>query len=162
MLRQDLPAFFKDETSQLPFFQNFQKEMEHVLDRFRSPPATTLAEMLASANGQLIPALDIAETDDEIEISAEIPGVTENELDVSVSGGVLTLKGEKNSHHEESEKDYHLVERRYGSFRRQIPLGFTPDNGAVEANFSDGILRLKIKKPADAKAAVQKIEISKK
>jgi len=161
MSRKELPAFFPDDTSQMPFFQNFQREMEHMLDRFRSPPPATGADMLASTNGPLIPALDIAETEDAFEITAEIPGVEEDGLDVSVSGGVLTLKGEKNSQHEEKEKDYHLVERRYGSFRRQVPLGFTPDDGAVAASFADGVLKLTIQKPEAAKASVKKIPIGK-
>jgi len=161
MSRKTLPTFFTDETSQMPFFQSFQKEMEQMLDRFRNPPPATVADMLSSTNGQLLPALDVAETEDEIEITAEVPGVDEDGLDVSVSGGVLTLKGVKNSHHEEEEKDYHLVERRYGSFRRQVPLGFTPDDGAVDASFKDGVLKLKIKKPDEAKAAVKKIPIGK-
>ena len=107
------------------------------------------------------PALDIAETDNEKEITAEIPGVKEDDLDISISNGVLTLKGEKSSDHEEKEQDYHLVERRYGSFRRQVPLGFAPEDGAVDAKFADGVLKLKIAKPAEAKKAVQKISISK-
>lgn len=162
MSRQTLPSFFQDEKSELPFFHNFQREMEGLLGRFRGAPSTTVADMIGATSGQLMPALDIAETDDEIEITAEIPGVSEDDLDISVSNGVLTLKGTKHSNHKEHDKDYHLVERRYGSFRRQVPLGFSPEGGAVTASFDDGILKLTIKKPEQAKAAVQKIEIGKR
>ena len=74
---------------------------------------------------------------------------------------MLTLKGEKTSDHEDKEQDFHLVERRYGSFRRQLPIGFTPDDGAVDATFVNGVLKLKISKPAGANEPVQKIKISK-
>lgn len=74
---------------------------------------------------------------------------------------MLTLKGEKSYAHEEKEENFHRIERRYGSFRRQVPLGFAPENGAVGAEFKDGVLKLTIKKPEAAKADVQKIDIKK-
>lgn len=85
MSHQTLASFFKDDASQLPFFQSFQKEMEQMLDSLRGPEAL-------APSGAILPALDIAETDDEIEITAEIPGVEETDLDVSVTGDVLMLK----------------------------------------------------------------------
>ncbi len=109
----------------------------------------------------MMPALDIVETDEAIEITAEIPGVKESDLDVSIANDVLTLKGEKSSDHEEKEDTDHLVERRYGNLRRSIPLGFTPHEDAVVAKFADGVLKLRIAKPAEAKASVRKIKIDK-
>lgn len=151
MTRHKLPSFFSDEAFQSPFFANLQKEVDQVFDRFKSNN---------TADGPVVPALDIAETDDALEITAEIPGVAEKDLDVSVTGDVLTVKGEKTSDHEETEKNYHLVERRYGSFRRAIPLGFTPEDNKVAATFKDGVLKLRIEKPEEAVAKTQKIEIA--
>lgn len=108
-----------------------------------------------------VPAVDIAETDEGLEISAEVPGVSEEELDVTIVGDVLVLKGEKNENVDEKKRDYHLVERRYGSFRRSIPLGFVPEKEAVTAAFSDGVLKLKIARPVDAESGVQRVSIAK-
>ena len=150
MPRPHMPSLFSDTPS--PFFRSFQKEMADFMDQFRGTEGADTA---------LMPAVDVAETDGALEITAEVPGVAEDDLDVSIHGDVLTLKGHKASDREEKEKDYHLVERRYGAFRRQIPLGFVPDQGAVDAAFSDGVLRLKITKPDTPEASVQKIKVSK-
>lgn len=144
-----------------PFFQSFQKEMDRFLDRFKSGELAPNAGAFLPVDETLFPALDVAETDDAVEITAEVPGVAEDDLDASITGDVLVLKGEKSSDHEEKEKDYHIVERRYGSFRRQIPIGFTPEEGSVDAKFADGVLKLRIAKPANAKVGTQKIKISK-
>lgn len=158
MTQQQKPAPL---TEQAPFFQSMQREMSHFLDRFRAHPMSSPADFFEALNAPAFPALDIAETDDAMEITAEVPGVEEDDLDISIANDVLTLKGEKSSGHEEKEQDYHLVERRYGSFRRQLPLGFTPKDGAVDASFKNGVLKLKIAKPEESKEAVQKIKISK-
>lgn len=160
MTRHKLPAFFSDETFQSPFFASLQKEVDQVFDRFKSSSSNGTTDLFGQSEGAVVPALDIAESDTAIEITAEIPGVAEEDLDVSVTGDVLIVKGEKSSDHEEKEKNYHLVERRYGSFRRSVPLGFTPENDKVEATFKNGVLKLKIEKPAEAVAKTQKIEIA--
>lgn len=85
----------------------------------------------------------------------------ENDLDVAISGDVLTLKAEKRHAHEERKDNFHRIERRYGGFRRQIPLGLSPETGAVRAEFSDGVLKLTIQKPETARPEVQKIPIKK-
>ncbi len=143
------------------FFPSLQREMNRLFDQFRAgfPVADNLPSAVFGAGG--FPAIDVVDKGDALEVSAELPGVKEDDLDVSISGDVLTLKGEKSYDHEEKEENFHRIERRYGSFRRHIPLGFTPENGAVNADFSDGILKLKIAKPAEAKAEVQKIDIKK-
>ena len=159
MSRQPLPSLLSD-ANMSPLYQSFQKEMNQILDRFRGGQAATDVDAFAAFTGALFPAVDIAETDDAIEITAEVPGVKEDDLEVSITGDVVTLRGEKSGDHEEKEKDYHLVERRYGSFRRRVPLGFAPEEGAVEAKFTDGVLKLRIAKPANTKADVQKIKIN--
>lgn len=143
------------------FFPDLQREVNRLFDRFRTgfPVADNLPSALFGAGG--FPAIDVVDAGATLDVSAELPGVKEEDLDVSISGDVLTLKGEKSTDHEEKEENFHRIERRYGSFRRQIPLGFTPENGAVDAEFSNGILKLRIKKPETAKAEVQKINIKK-
>lgn len=160
MTNQLLPDL-QPNRSESPFFPSFQKEMNRLLDQFRTGfpvPDTTSA---ASVSGPMFPAIDVVETEDAVEISAEVPGVKEDDLSATITGDMLTLKGEKSAEHEKKEDNYHLIERRYGSFRRQIRLGFTPDDGAVKTDFSDGVLKLHIAKPAIAKSEVKKIDIKK-
>lgn len=142
-----------------PFFQSFQKEMAQMLDHLRGTSVPRPTEDFFSNGNVLMPAIDMAETETGLEISADIPGVSEDNLDVTVQGETLVIKGEKSTDREEKEKDYHMVERRYGSFRRHIPLGFVPEDGAVDAKFSNGVLKLKIERPEDARTGVQKISI---
>lgn len=162
MASRNLPSMFSTDWDKNPFFHSLHKEIDRVFDRFRdADPDTAQGDLFAAGLSRVSPALDIAETEDAVEVTAELPGVSEQDLDVSITDGVLTLKGEKSTDREEKEKDYHLVERRYGSFRRSIPLGFTPDEGKVTADFRDGVLKLRIEKPANAAARTRKIEIRK-
>lgn len=160
MSRHTLPQT-QQRASESAFFPSFQKEMDRLLDHFRSSFPMIDGDSNAGFAGPSFPAIDVVETENSFEISAEVPGVKEEDLDVSISGESLILKGEKSADREEKEENYHLVERRFGSFRRQIPLGFVPEDNAVNAEFSDGILKLKIMKPAAFKANVQKINIKK-
>ncbi|MEQ8659031.1 MAG: Hsp20/alpha crystallin family protein [Hyphomicrobiales bacterium] len=134
-----------------PMLQNFQSEMNRFFDRFNGMPHWH--------DRQLVPAIDVAETDDAIEVSVDVPGVNQKDLDVSVSHESLVIKGTKSDKREDTSKDWHMVERSFGSFRRVIPLGFTPQNDAIEAKYADGVLSLHIAKPAEAATVNHKIEI---
>lgn len=134
-----------------PMLQNFQSEMNRFFDRFNGMPQW--------GDHHLVPAIDVAETDDAIEVSVDVPGVDQKDLDVSVSHENLIIKGTKTDKREDTSKDWHRVERSFGSFRRVIPLGFTPQNEAVEASYADGVLNLRIAKPAETATANRKIEI---
>ncbi|MDW3223858.1 MAG: Hsp20/alpha crystallin family protein [Paracoccaceae bacterium] len=160
MSRQPLQRT-RDNTAGSAFFPTFQKEMNRFLDQFRSGFPMMENDSRAMFSEPSFPAIDVVETEDAFEISAEVPGVSEGDLDVTVSGTTLILKGEKSAEDEKTEDSYHLIERRYGSFCRRIPLGFTPEDGAVDAQFSNGILKLHISKPAANKSDVQKIDIRK-
>ncbi|GGX66071.1 hypothetical protein GCM10007385_39090 [Tateyamaria omphalii] len=138
-----------------PFFQSFQKEMAQMLDHLRG----TAVPQPTEDGSPLMLAVDVAETDTGLEISADVPGVDEADLDVSVHGDTLVIKGQKGADREEKHKDYHLVERSYGRFRRHIPLGFVPEEGAVKAEFANGVLKLQIDRPENAPPGVQKINI---
>lgn len=104
---------------------------------------------------------DIGEDDKAIEISAEMPGMDEDDVDLTLSDGVLTIKGEKKAEHEEKDKDYHLTERRYGAFQRSFRLPDTVDEGKVKASFEKGVLKVVLPKSTKAKAKTKKISISK-
>lgn len=154
---QNLP----EKQAETSFFPSLQKEMNRLFDQFRTGFPMSENGLPTTFGTAAFPAIDVIDTDNNVEISAEVPGVEEDDLDVSISGDTLVLKGKKSAAHEEKADNYHRIERQYGSFRRQIPLGFTPENGAVDANFKDGVLNLKIKKPETAKAEIQKIDIKK-
>jgi len=96
-------------------------------------------------------------------VTAELPGVDEKDLDVTLINGMLTVRGEKRTERDEQDKDknWHVVERSYGSFSRAIPLPFDPDPAKVEAKFDKGVLRIHLPKPAEVAQKQQKIEIKK-
>ncbi|HEY8514639.1 MAG TPA: Hsp20/alpha crystallin family protein [Candidatus Binatia bacterium] len=98
--------------------------------------------------GSFRPRLDVSETDTEIQVSAELPGVDEKDIEVSLSDDVLTIKGERREEKEEKEKDYYRREQSYGSFHRSIPLprGIDPDK--VQASFKRGVLTVTLPKTA--------------
>ena len=160
MPRQSLPQTQPD-AHEAAFFPPFENEMNRLVNQFRSgfPSADEYAHSIFS--GPVFPAIDVVETKDAIEISAEVPGVKRDDLDATILGKTLILKGEKSCDREQNQDNYHLIEGRYGSFRHQVPLGFIPEEGAVDANFVNGFLKLRITKPTTPKAQVQKINIQK-
>jgi HSP20 family molecular chaperone IbpA len=91
----------------------------------------------------------IAESKDAIDVTAELPGVDEKDLDVTLANGMLTVRGEKRTERDEQdkEKNWHVVERSYGSFSRAIPLPSDPDAAKVEAKFDKGVLHIHLPKP---------------
>jgi HSP20 family protein len=117
-----------------------------------SPSAVALADF--------VPRIDVSETDEELCITAELPGVEEKDFDISVEGDVLTLKGEKRSDHEEKGEGYHRVERSSGSFHRAFRFHFDVDSEAVEAKYANGVLTIVVRKPVEARAQVQTIPVS--
>jgi len=107
----------------------------------------------------LSPKFDVAETDDAFEVTAELPGMNEKDIEVFVEDNVLTVKGEKKEERDEKKRDYHLTERRYGSFYRAFPLPTGLDRGKVKACFKHGVLCLSLPKTAEAKENRRKIEV---
>jgi len=105
------------------------------------------------------PAINVAETKDALEVSAELPGVDEKDIKVSLDDNQLVISGEKKAESTKEEKDWHVEERSYGSFYRSISLPFEPEDGAVDAHFDKGVLHLTIKKPAKAIKTTKTIDI---
>jgi HSP20 family protein len=155
MARSYLPSFFgRDDDPFGSLFREVQKTFE---DFSRRPPLAGLgSEMLA-------PKIDIAESKDAIDLTVELPGVDEKEVDVTLADGTLTIRGDKKSGRDEQDKNknWHVVERSYGSFSRTISLPFDPDPANVEAKFDKGVLHIHLPKPAEVAKKLQKIEIKK-
>ncbi|WP_237213286.1 Hsp20/alpha crystallin family protein [Falsiroseomonas oryziterrae] len=112
-----------------------------------------------SSFGLAVPAIDVVEAEKEFRITAELPGLDASNVELAVSGDVLTIKGEKKDEREEKTDNYHLSERRFGSFRRsfQLPRGVNRDR--VEASFDKGVLTVTLPKTEEAAAQQRKIEI---
>ena len=105
------------------------------------------------------PSMEVAETEKTIEITTELPGIEEKDVEISVSDGVLSIRGEKKAEREEKNKSYRLVERSYGSFQRSLALPPGIDTDSIKANMSKGVLKITLPKPTTSQA--QKIQIAK-
>jgi len=98
-----------------------------------------------------MPAVDVFEKEDKFVVKAELPGMKEENIDVSVVGDTLAIRGEKKTEAEIKEEDYYRCERSYGSFYRSIPLPSTVDADKIEASFEDGVLEVVLPKSANVK-----------
>lgn len=108
---------------------------------------------------RFIPKIDVKENDKEVLVSAELPGVSEKDVEVSLNNGNLILHGEKKEEKEEKVNGYYKMERSYGSFHRQIPLPAEIDKEKVTATFKDGVITVTLPKTANAQTEVKKVEI---
>src|SRR5688572_4736746 len=104
------------------------------------------------------PSVEVSESDSEVRVSAELPGLEEKDVEVFLEDGGLTIRGEKRS--EVEDKDRHFSERFYGHFERPIPLGFDAKENDVKAAFKNGVLTVQVPKSAEARAKTRRIRIS--
>jgi HSP20 family protein len=133
-------------------FRAMRREMENAFRAFD--------QNLSSPDiGAGAPAISVAETKDAFEVTAELPGVDEKDIKVSLDENQLVISGEKKAESRKEEKDWHVEERSYGSFYRSMSLPFEPEEGAVEAHFEKGVLHLIIKKPAKATKITKTITV---
>jgi len=139
-------------SQELDPFRVMRREMENAFRAFDQKPAS--ADI-----GAGVPAINVAETNDAFEVTAELPGVDEKDIKVSLDDNQLVISGEKKAESTREEKNWHVEERSYGSFYRSMLLPFEPEDGAVEAHFDKGVLHLTIKKPAKAVKTTKTIDI---
>jgi HSP20 family protein len=147
-------------------WQSFRSEMDRLFDRFGTgfgfPSLRRMFDVEPAWRSSLsfsAPAIDISEDEKAYKISAELPGSNPKDIDVSVSGDMLTLKGEKRREKEEKDKNYHFSERAYGSFQRSFQLPSSVDRDKVAADFSKGVLTITLPKTAEAQKPQKKIEV---
>jgi HSP20 family protein len=134
-------------------FLSLQREIDRLFDDLtRWSPALPTGGVT-----ELLPSMDVTETDKQIEITAELPGLEEKDVQVNVADNVLTIRGEKKAEKEEKGKAYRLVERSYGSFMRSLELPEGVDADAIKATIEKGVLKVTVPKPAPAQA--KKIEV---
>lgn len=134
-------------------FTAMQKEINRVFDEF------TRGALPSFPQASWAPRIDVAETETAIEVTAELPGLDEKEVDVVLHDDLLTIRGEKKEEKEEKKKDFHLVERSYGAFSRSLRLPFSADAEAVKASFQRGLLKVTIAKPQQVKEKTVKIPV---
>lgn len=127
----------------------FRTEVDRLFERFFRDPWALLDEPLP-ALGTWVPSLDIADSEKEIVVRAEVPGVDPKDLNITVSGNVLTIAGEKKHSREEQSENYYHVERSFGSFRRTIQLPTDVDPDSVTAEHANGVVTIRLKKARTA------------
>lgn len=143
-LRSELDRLFDDFSGHL-----WQRPFRPLAGFERSWPRTFVAA----------PAVDVAETEKSYEITAELPGMDEKNIEVNLANDGLTIRGEKKEETEEKKKDYTVSERRYGSFERYFALPDDVDVNRIEANFKNGVLKVTLPKTAEAQKPAKKIEV---
>jgi HSP20 family protein len=138
----------EDSGGELATRGGFRNELDRLFDSFVTDAFGWGREWPASAIADL--PLDIEETDHEISVRAEIPGVSPEDLQVSINGKMLIISGEKKETQEKLEGAYFYQERRFGSFRREVPLPVAVDPDNVQAEYKDGVLHVTLKKAQEA------------
>ena len=132
---------------------SIRRQMDRLLDTF--------FEREEAPAGIWAPEIDVSENSDEFVVKADIPGINEKDLSVTLSGDNLIIKGERKEEKEEKGKHFHRVERRYGSFQRSIPLPVAVDSDKIKAEYSNGVLEIHLPKTAEAKPKEIKISVKK-
>ena len=159
-----VPQFRKDKEltrrTQDDSIFTFQRDMNRLFDEFFSDfglaPAWPHADKAVS---MFTPKVNIAETDKEITVTAELPGMDEKDVKVEIDDNTLVIQGEKKEDHEEKDKHWHRIEHSYGSFHRVIPLPATVDGTATKAKFKKGVLSVSLPKLEDDKTKRRTIEV---
>jgi HSP20 family protein len=144
-------------------FSALHREIDRVFSEFaRSMPKLGEPWLGEAWEGALKPSMDVKETDKAVEVTVELPGLSEKDVEVSVSDRVLTISGEKKTEEERKGENYHVMERCYGRFSRSVTLPFEPDSNKVEASFAKGVLTITLPKPPEVAAKSKKIAVKAK
>lgn len=136
--------------------RSLHEEIDRLFDDFGRGFLPRLTEQFESA---VTPSVDLAETEKDVVVTAELPGIDEKDVDVSYANGVLTIRGEKKAEKEEKGKNFHRIERSYGAFSRAIGMPADIDDTKVEAKFAKGVLTVTLPKKPSAQASAKKITV---
>jgi HSP20 family protein len=141
-----------------PFF-SFRREVDRMFDDFFSGFGRRAVGSPFGSWASPAPSMDLTESEKEIVVTAEMPGLDNKDFEVTVSGDLLTLKGEKKAEHEERNGDAYYMERRFGSFSRSVRLPFEVQDEKVDARYEKGVLTIHIPKPAEMQRHARRIEV---
>jgi HSP20 family protein len=139
-------------------FDVLHREMDRLFDAFAGGHMEPFS-LLEMRDAGFSPRINVTEDDESINISAELPGMDEKDIELTVGKDAVILTGEKKSEKENKGKGYYRMERSYGTFSRTIPLSSEVDEDRVEARFSRGVLNVKLPKTVEAQSAYKKVEI---
>ncbi|MFH1079538.1 MAG: Hsp20/alpha crystallin family protein [Pseudomonadota bacterium] len=153
--RDAAPSGREEERSIFPL----QREMNRIFDDFFRGWDVAPQGAAGSRFGFFQPAIDVKQSEEEIIVKAELPGLEEKDIEVLLTDDALTIRGEKREEKEEKGKAYYHMERSYGSFNRVIPLPAGVDQKKVQAQFKKGVLSITLQKTQEAKAKGKKIPI---
>ena len=134
---------------------SIHNEIDNLLHEFFGGPIYT--EPLA---GEWLPAADITEIEEKVFVKAELPGIEKKDLDLSICGNLLTIRGEKKHTTEEKDENHYFGDRYYGSFRRTFELPAEIDQGKAEASFDKGVLKISVPKVEEAKRKKINIKVT--
>lgn len=145
----------------------FRNEMDRLFDRFSGFGLPSFRRMFdveptwqsESSFSFAAPAVDVTEDDKAYKITAELPGIDEKNIEVTVSRDMVTLKGEKHYEKEEKDKNHHISERAYGSFQRSFALADSVDRDQISADLTKGVLTVTLPKKPEAQQPTKKIEV---
>jgi len=138
-------------------FVSFRREVDRMFDDFFNG---SLARFPGFEPLQAVaPSIDVEDKENEVVVTAELPGLDSDDFEVTLSGDVLTIKGEKKDEREEKNGGMHYVERRFGSFSRSVRLPFEAADEKVDAKYEKGVLTVRVPKPAELTKASRRIEV---
>ena len=153
---QTIPSHYREEGDP---FMTLHREMNRLFDDvFRSFDVAPFGSLTGAGRTMGWPSVELSETDKDLRISAELPGMDEKDVELLMGDGVLTIRGEKKSEVEDKERAF--SERYYGRFERRIPLGQDVDEGKVEAAFKNGVLTITVPRTAQSASQVKRITIN--
>ena len=126
---------------------SLQSEMNRLFNTVFDAPSASSGSVLR----RWVPAMDLVESGDHFVLRADLPGMSEEDIEIELEDGTLTVSGERKAEHEEREEGFHRVERSFGAFSRSLTLPKGVDPEAVSASFDRGVLEVRIPKPAERK-----------
>lgn len=148
----------KRENEEIHPVERFHREIDRMFDDFFTD--FKLPSIFRHEKGETFsPRVNVSEDDNTVDVSAELPGLSNKDIEVSLKENVLTIKGEKNVEKEEKKKDYYHLERSYGKFHRAVALPAEVEEDKVDASFKDGILKIRLPKTAKAQEKGRMIEV---
>jgi len=136
-------------------FERMRKEMDRFWDSFLEGTMRRRGE----DGTEWFPSLDVSETKGDFVVKAELPGIDHKDIDISLTDGMLTIRGEKKHEKEENEENYHFIERSYGTFSRSVSLPRDLKHDKISASYKDGVLRVVLPKSEEAKKKEIKIKV---
>lgn len=143
-----------------PFFRGYRDIQDEINRLFNYAIGGVPAESGGIFDGGWAPAVNVLEDKDNVVVTADLPGMTEKDIDVTLLGDSLTIKGEKKHEEKKEEGNYHMFERSYGTFQRTISLPTSVQHDKAKASFKNGVLEIKVPKTEEAKPKQIKVDVN--